>query len=66
MTKLKWWTEFYARLIVWVGAFCFEMSTGWEMIKNSTSLGFTVSLGIVVVATVITGWVDLCRFRGRN
>lgn len=65
MAKLKW-AEFYARAFAWVGAVCFVIATALQLMKNPTSLFFNVSLGIVVVATLITGYLDLMRFVKKN
>lgn len=65
MTKMKL-AEFYIRALAWAGAVCFGIATAWELMKNPTSLGFKVSLVIVVVAAIITGYLDLYRFRRRN
>jgi len=59
--------EFWPRLIVWVGAFCFEISAVCEITsRDTTPFIFTVTVWIFVFATLLTGFLDLYRVRERN
>ena len=53
--------EFWARLIVWLGAVILLTSTIWEIIKSSNSL-ISISYWIFPIATYITGFLDMRRF----
>lgn len=60
MTKVRMF-EFWARLIVWLGAVVLLTSTIWEIIKSSNSL-ISISYWIFPIATYITGFFDLSMF----
>ena len=59
--------EFWPRLIVWFGAFLFEISAVREIIsRDTTSFIFTVSLWIFVSLTALTGFPDLKKVLERS
>jgi hypothetical protein len=64
MVKMQMF-EFWARLIVWLGAVIFLTSTVWEIIKDSDYL-ITYIYWIFPIASYITGFFDMWRFRKRT
>jgi hypothetical protein len=63
MTKLKQSVEFGARLITWLGVWVIEIVYVWELMKNNICSLFGIScLFIFIIATFITGYLDMNRY----
>ena len=64
MTKMQEF-EFWIRLIAWLCALIFITNTIWEIIDSSTFF-LRYSYWIFPIATLITGFLDIWRFKKRT